>query len=300
MTAFIPLLPFTTSDVLDLCLHPPSFHGQSVFICSYPKSGTTWTQNIVYQLLSDGNRNFDHISSFSPFYEHMNTWNITDRKLHAKYDENFNQLGYRIFNTHLRSDMLPLGDEHSKFIYVIRDGRDVVTSFYHHLSNQANDGGDFRGTFREFLVEWCAGTLPYGRWVDHIMDWYRFPSSDSCGDRKSSILFLRYEDMKSDFPATLVKIANHLGMENFDVNSSFAQNILEFCSFESMKTNKAQFQPVSVEWKEGYDFMRKGKVGDWSSLFGEEEITLYNAMIASVIDDPTVPEEMKIIFRNFY
>ena len=92
--ALIPLLPISSARTLELCQSPPEFsHGHTIFICSYPKSGTTWTQNIVvtktlrilctmfshfmvfskhgtkYQLLSSGNQNFSHISQFSPFYE---------------------------------------------------------------------------------------------------------------------------------------------------------------------------------------------------------------------------------------
>jgi hypothetical protein len=41
---------------------------------SYPKSGTTWTQYIVYTLATRGERELEHISMYAPFYEIDATW----------------------------------------------------------------------------------------------------------------------------------------------------------------------------------------------------------------------------------
>ena len=46
-------------------------------MCSYPKSGTTWTQNIVYTLATRGERELTHISMCAPFYEIDSTWDDT-------------------------------------------------------------------------------------------------------------------------------------------------------------------------------------------------------------------------------
>src|ERR1019366_6253139 len=40
-----------------------------IYIVSYPRSGTTWLQMILYQLTTDGNMDFDHITEFVPFFE---------------------------------------------------------------------------------------------------------------------------------------------------------------------------------------------------------------------------------------
>lgn len=51
----MPLLPITSADTIQACrnMDMTSPFQQDVFICSYPKSGTTWTQNIVVRLLWD-------------------------------------------------------------------------------------------------------------------------------------------------------------------------------------------------------------------------------------------------------
>src|SRR5579872_5891123 len=40
-----------------------------IFIVSYPKSGTTWVQMILYQLMTSGEMNFPHIDCVSPHLE---------------------------------------------------------------------------------------------------------------------------------------------------------------------------------------------------------------------------------------
>ena len=55
---------------------------------------------------------------------------------------NQKKIGRRIFNTHLRWDMMPTttdgGGEGARYIYMVRDGRDVAVSYYHHLSNMVS------------------------------------------------------------------------------------------------------------------------------------------------------------------
>src|SRR5207249_11559783 len=40
-----------------------------VFIVTYPRSGTTWMQMILYQLTTDGNMDFTHIAEYCPWFE---------------------------------------------------------------------------------------------------------------------------------------------------------------------------------------------------------------------------------------
>eukprot|EP00959_Pyramimonas_sp_CCMP1952_P312997 6551634-Pyramimonas_sp.AAC.1 len=52
-----------------------------------------------------------------------------------------------------------------RYIYLVRDGRDVATSFFHHLSNQdTKTGGGFEGDFSEFFEKWNAVGSP--RWLE--------------------------------------------------------------------------------------------------------------------------------------
>jgi len=71
-------------------------------------------QNIVYQLLAaerslrqQEELPLDHISQYAPFFEIDPHWEPDNDELISKIQNNHKALGYRIFNTHLRWDMLP-------------------------------------------------------------------------------------------------------------------------------------------------------------------------------------------------
>ena len=48
-------------------------------------------------------------------------------------------------------------------------------------------------------------------------------------------------------------------------------HVLPNLTFDSMKRNMDRFQPVSVTWKPGYKFIRKGEVGDHKALLSETQ-----------------------------
>ena len=162
----MPVLPITSDATLRCCKHL-TLRDTDVFVCSYPKSGTTWMQNIVVNLLTKGESpaEGEHISAFAPFFDVDRSWNHAtgepsgvyspDAEQQQQEGEGAKRVGFRggrrVFNTHLRWDQMPRSDSSgAKYIYVVRDGKDVVTSFFHHLSNQADSGG-FEGTFEDFF-----------------------------------------------------------------------------------------------------------------------------------------------------
>ena len=59
----------------------------------------------------------------------------------------------------------------TKYIYLIQDGRDVLTSFYYHLTNQHPDDGGFEGDFETFFQKFLDGTIAYGKWSHHLASW---------------------------------------------------------------------------------------------------------------------------------
>ncbi len=85
-----------------------------IYVVSYPRSGTTVLQMLLYQLISNGSMAFDHICQVSPFVE---------RSLLRGRD--LGQLpSPRILKTHLSYETIP--DWPGKYIYVVRDGKDVL------------------------------------------------------------------------------------------------------------------------------------------------------------------------------
>ncbi|KAK3255402.1 hypothetical protein CYMTET_35413 [Cymbomonas tetramitiformis] len=257
----MPVLDITSEATLKSCGSLPPRPGD-VFICSYPKSGTTWMQNIVVTLGLRG-KSFSHISQYSPFYDIDPHWEGSS--FSSQFDQAFREFGRRIFNTHLRWEQLP-GNQDTRYIYVVRDGKDAVHSFYQHLSHQV---GGFEGSFDDFFQEWMLGKIPYGRWVDHI-------KSFEAATADSRVLFVRYEDMKDDLGHEVARIAAHL---QIPLTTQELEDILPNFSMSSMKARKSQFQPISVEWKGSFEFIRKGTVGDSEQTFNKEKVSKFNESV---------------------
>ena len=229
---------------------------------------------------------FSHVSDFAPFYDIDAHWEAGEAggdDLIEGIRKNHERLGRRVFNTHLRWDMLPkraeagaaVGDrterpeqrpECGKFIYVTRNLIDVVASFYHHLSNQKE--GQYTDDFESFVREFMAGTLPFGSPLDHLVSFARGFRDNATRDyRDQPLLLINYERMVTNLRGEVLRIIRFLGLTIPD--EVLEKDLLPSFGFDSMKRNSDQFQPKSVTWLNGYQFLRKGKVGDGRALMKE-------------------------------
>jgi hypothetical protein len=96
-----------------------------LFIVTYPKCGTTWTQHITYLILHDGiplapDQRMDVVW---PHLEEMGKDFVREKATIAG--------GYRLIKTHFPYKLTPQ-NPNAKYIYVARNPKDCVVSFYHH------------------------------------------------------------------------------------------------------------------------------------------------------------------------
>lgn len=220
-----------------------------LYIASYPRSGTTWLQMILYQLTTDGEMAFNHISEFIPFFERSLT-----------IGQNLNSFKPpRLFKTHLRYGDLPRGPH--KYIYIARDGRDVLASYFHFYRSHMR----YKGTFEAFFEAFIHGKVGYGSWFQHLAEWERHAQD-------SNVLFLRYEDLASDLPLCVRRIAAFCELS---IPESRYEIICERCSFAYMKRYESKFDFMSeVLWERGFRegaFLRQGKMDSWWLEFTREQ-----------------------------
>ena len=107
------------------------FRDDDIIIATYAKSGTTWMQQIVGQLLFNGNPDIG-VAEMSPWLD----LRIPPKEVKLPLVEA--QTHRRFIKTHLPVDALVLSPK-AKYIYIGRDGRDVIWSMYNHHAN-ANQG----------------------------------------------------------------------------------------------------------------------------------------------------------------
>ena len=106
------------------------FRDDDIVVATYAKSGTTWTQQIVGQLVFNGDPDVE-IGELSPWVDLRVPPKAVKLPMLAA------QTNRRIMKTHLPLDALVFSPR-AKYLYIGRDGRDVLFSFYHHHC-QGND-----------------------------------------------------------------------------------------------------------------------------------------------------------------
>jgi hypothetical protein len=225
-----------------------------IFVASYPRSGTTLIQMIVYQLTTDGNLNFTHISEHIPWFERA-----------FAYGKDFEKMaGPRIFKTHLRYGSVP--KRPCRSIYVARNGKDVAVSYFHFYQSHMKYRGDFRRFFQRFL----RGKLRYGSWFKHVASWWKHRDDPN-------VLFITYEELVGDMEGSIRKIIDFCKLT---VSEEHLQRTLQVCSFQSMKKHEEKFdhrtQVILDSGMQANSFLRKGGVGGWKEDFTPQEEALFD------------------------
>ena len=114
-------------DVVILKRFEPTIRPTDVFLSTFPKCGTTWMQNLLYQLREGGNPQIDCIYNYVPWLEYPIDGVSTEERL-----EYYAQLrDPRIFKLHLCFGECPYW-EMAKYITCSRDPRDAAVSLFFH------------------------------------------------------------------------------------------------------------------------------------------------------------------------
>ena len=252
-----------------------SFRDDDVIIASYAKSGTTWMQQIVAQLIFDGD--------FKGTLGEMSPWvdlRVPPREVKLPAIEA--QSHRRFLKTHLPVDALNFSPK-AKYIYVARDGRDVVWSLYnHHLKANAAwyaKLNDSPGLVGDKITPPTTDVVPYFRdWLtndgqpfwslwDNMRSWWNIRGLDN-------VLMVHYADLKRDMEGEMRRVAAFL-----DLDPQNWPAILEHCSFPWMKAHAADSAPLGgAFWEGGAEtFIHKGTNGRWQGQLTAQDVAAYEA-----------------------
>ncbi|XP_053376110.1 sulfotransferase 1E1-like [Mercenaria mercenaria] len=225
------------------------FRDDDIMLCTFLKSGTHW----MYEILSMiNNRSSERIKSFK--FMSM---------IECQTQEYIDTLqSPRVLNSHVRPSLLPkgLGQRKIKTILCLRNPKDIAVSLYHHIVGLRHYG--YTGTFDAWLPLYLEGKLEDGRYTDYLLEWEKAITEGM--DFPLHLMF--YEDLKLDTENELNKLLKFLDIE---LDMTLKNSIIDACSFEKMTKEK---ELVSKELSEkiirgGFNFFRKGKIGDWKNLF---------------------------------
>jgi len=254
-----------------------TFRDDDIVISTYAKSGTTWTQQIVGQLLFNGAENVP-VNEMSPWLD----LRVPPAEIKLPLVEA--QTHRRFVKTHLPVDALVYSPK-AKYIYIGRDGRDVLWSLYNHHLN-ANDAfyeamNETPGLVGEKLERVTTDVRTYfNTWLERdgypFWSYWENVSSWWAIRHLPNILFVHFENLKRDMPGEIRRIAAFLDIA---IDEAQWPAILEHCSFDYMKKHADNSAPLGgALWEGGAStFINKGTNGRWRDVLSAEECATYEA-----------------------
>ena len=226
-----------------------------IFIASFPKSGTSWTQQIVRLVYSRG-----LIRDSDPALHAIIPW-LDDSEDLPDLSVVDMLTSPRVFKSHNPYHLLPCKlTESNRLIYVTRTAKDTAVSMYFHTFGFKMY--EYDELIEHFIGEFMAGRVEYGPYWTHLSSWY-------AQRERSNILVLHYEDMQRDLAATVARVAHFLDQA---LTNEEIERIAELSTFSSMKKDHRTSMQLwdEEQRKPGMPFMRKGKAGDWTNHFTPE------------------------------
>ncbi|XP_044739943.1 luciferin sulfotransferase-like [Chrysoperla carnea] len=245
-----------------------------VYVVSHPKTGTTWTQEMVWCI--GNNLEFSNVEIYKrfPFLEVTSLFDM--RECPELFGEPKNHLmdslenvrkspHPRYIKTHLPWDLLPkqirTGERNPKIIYVYRNPKDTSVSYYYHCRNREGFSGDFNVFMNLFL----EGRLTYGPFPAHVFSIFE-------QKHRENVLIITYEQMKNDLRSVIKTVMNFLSKNYSDGEIAKLEDHL---SFESMKNNNS----VNYSNRGNDNFMRAGIIGSYKNDMTAELINRFDKWI---------------------
>jgi aryl sulfotransferase len=255
-----------------------AFRGDDIVVATYAKSGTTWTQQIVGQLVFHGDETVP-IADLSPWVD------LRVPPAEVKLGMLEAQAHRRVVKTHLPVDALVFSPK-AKYLYIGRDGRDVVFSFHHHhtqgnalwyelLNDTPGRVGppisppdpDVRSYFRTWLER---DGYPLWSFWENIASWWAVRELPN-------VKLVHFSNLKADLAGEMRGIADFL---DIDIDEESWPEIVAHCGFEYMKAHADQVAPLGGAIFEGggQTFINKGVNGRWRDVLSAEAVAAYDRM----------------------
>jgi hypothetical protein len=216
------------------------------YVLSYPKSGSNWLCNLLSVYFS--------IPVLEAWKER---WPTTKK---------------RIYHLHR---FLPVRTKDNQTIYIVRDGRDVVVSYFFEMIRTP-----FSSRMRQRFSEYVGFQVKeehIGRVLAEFIDFLREHKAASTSYEKHLLraadhrLFtIKFEDLRSDTPRELSKIIQKLANEDIDIER--VRFAIDSQSIERVRTAK------------NAHFVRKGSSGDWRRYFNRHAAVKFWSYYGEVME----------------
>ena len=254
-----------------------------IIVATWGKTGTTLTQQIVFQLISRGAEGVGH--NASPWVDSRAAGPV--REMAAMLDA---QTHRRFMKTHLPVDAVPFRPT-INYICICRDARDVIWSLYNHVKSftrafyrylNSVEGPwprrepvdmDVRTFYLNWLTRGDIEGLDMPPFWSHVQGWW---------DQRHlpNVLLLHYSNLIADLPSEMRRIAQFLQIA---IDEAVFPQQVAHCGIDYMREeSRKTLAYLSVGFENGADsFFNKGTNGRWRDVLSEEEIARCDEVAAA-------------------
>ena len=252
-----------------------------IWLASYPKSGNTFLRSILasYLFSNDGNLKLDYIYKIRQFpsiddFQKLNIDLSNEKEVFQNFIEaqkiinkdkkikfvkthsslaRINECNFTDFNNSLGA------------IYMVRDPRNVVTSFAHHYNLSIGQAVSVMIDPKRWLVKTDLVYKTFmSSWSINYNSWKQM---------KNKVLFVKYEDLLNRKKTTLIKIfkfLDELGFKNLKLDMAKLNKVIESSDFSTMQKleKNEDFKEGVIDQETGKrkTFFRLGPKNDWKQI----------------------------------
>jgi hypothetical protein len=219
---------------------------EDIFIAGYPKSGNSWFQNLVAGLV------FGVLSDKS----HPRLINDLVPDVHEE------EVYYKRYQTptFFKTHHKPL-PQYRNVVYLLRDGRDAMVSYWHHLTAMQRREVDFLTMVR------TGKDLYPCKWHEHVATWMANPHG-------ARMIVIKYEDLLIDPVRQLERFCVFSGIE---ADAAHLEMVSDRTSFKKLQDRERRKGGSGDQWPKEKLFYRRGMVGSFRDEMPEEVLQCFLA-----------------------
>ena len=272
-----------------------------IWISSYPKSGNTYIRSFLaaYYYSNNGKFQFDDLLKMEQFpnlkYSKFKTKSMEETSKNWIYNQKsfFDKEKLNFVKTHntlveYKGNKFTTKNETLAAIYIVRDPRNLITSFVNHYSLTYEQAINFMIDDNSSLIEKTAdgdhSSFTYiNTWSNHYKSWKN--------NKEFKTLFIKYEDLENKKEETFLTIINFLNNVNNNskkIDDKKFKNSIKSTNFVNLKNKEKNegFYESVVSKKTGkkINFFNLGFNNRWEKILDRNTINKMNDIFKSDLE----------------
>jgi hypothetical protein len=202
---------------------------EDIFVATQMKCGTTWMENIVYEVLHRGSGTLEDtgtaLYAVAPWLEGRKSIPLEESALLGT------ERPSRIIKTHMPAHLCPNAAE-ARFVYVYRHPVSCFASCVDFIATNVGSMAPPMPAYEEWFES--SDLMWWGTWPSHLKGWWERSQRDD------NVLLVQFEEMTRDLPATVRRVVDFLRVA--PLSDAELARVVEKCGFKYMQRHQNLFE----------------------------------------------------------